>query len=341
MASFSGEEKRRDGRGPPVLHWWFCHVRLLLHHVAGLQNEVDVAFAIHEHRLSEIDPSQGKCTLLALSGDAAKLAILHPVSACQKSSPTFQGDDRHLRASLIRRCKLRSRLRPLNVTGGLHRWGLVESGLARGGVIAAGSGPGGLGDKVAGHREWDLYIVHQAERDSGFAFDCGIGSACGQSDDLDRPQDRNHPSQGVALGMAFAVNVSLRVDLQVGGGDNLCPERQDFAGNDQAVKFQSDPALANEVAGILVILEMAAEHGAAGKCGMPEGVDNSKMAKDGIADHGGFGGEVGFIEGALQKRTRRDDVVRSRGGLRKDTAENAEGEGDKKVFRGMAILLVD
>ena len=56
-----------------------------------------------------VDPAQGKCTLLALSGDAAKLAILHPVSACQKSSPTFQGDHRHLHASLIRRCKLRSR----------------------------------------------------------------------------------------------------------------------------------------------------------------------------------------------------------------------------------------
>ena len=89
-------------------------------------------------------------------------------------------------------------------------------------------------------------------------------------------------------------------------------QRKIAAGQADAIELQLQVALAPEVAGILGRLEMADQVASAGKGLLAELGDAAQMAEHGIADVGRGGGEVGFIEGTLQKSTGgQDDIARA------------------------------
>jgi len=61
--------------------------------------------------------------------------------------------------------------------------------------------------------------------------------------------------------MTLPANLTLFINFHVRGGNNFCREWQDLRiRKNQAVKLHLHPSFAEKMAGILVILEMAAEH---------------------------------------------------------------------------------
>src|ERR1035438_6651527 len=64
-----------------------------------------------------------------------------------------------------------------------------------------------------------LEVIHQAQRELALAFERGARTARGQHDDLPWPEWRQQPLDDVALGMAFAIDVAILVDLVAAGPD--------------------------------------------------------------------------------------------------------------------------
>ena len=113
--------------------------------------------------------------------------------------------------------------------------------------------------------------------------------------------------------MTFAVYLPLLVDLVPFGGDHLGFEREIAGGQADAVELQLQISLAPEVAGILRSFQMAHEIAAAGKSLLSELGDAAQMAQHGIAHVHRVGGQVRFVEGALQKSSGgQDDVTSAR-----------------------------
>src|ERR1700689_4898710 len=63
------------------------------------------------------------------------------------------------------------------------------------------------------------------------------------------------------------------------------------------------------MAGIFVLLQMAAQHGAARECRVAESTERPQVTEDGVADHGGFSGEIGLIQRAGQNGASGNDVA--------------------------------
>ena len=147
----------------------------------------------------------------------------------------------------------------------------------------------------------DLNIIHQAQAEHGLAFQGGTRAARGQHDHFPGPQGRDHPLDDVARGVAFAFDVALFIDFVTAGADDLRVERQVAAGQADAIELQLQISLAEEVAGIFGRFEVADQIASTRKSLLAELSHAAQVAKHGIADIGCGRGEIGFIQGALQK----------------------------------------
>src|SRR5580692_11058953 len=104
-------------------------------------------------------------------------------------------------------------------------------------------------------------------------------------------------------------------------------------GKDDAIKIDLNPTLAHKVSGVLIVLEVAAKFRASGKYRTPEGRDVSQITKHRIADLRGFGREVGFIQGALQKRSGGNELIIGHSSSY-DASRNTQKNCQKEVLSG-------
>ena len=138
-------------------------------------------------------------------------------------------------------------------------------------------------------------VVHDFEGHAGFFFESGPRAAHGQHNQVERPENGDGPEDGVANGVPLAENASVPVDVVAGDSNNARIDREYGVGlNDHTVETQFHPALADEVAWILVIFETANEVAVGGKNGASVAFGMAKLTQDGIADGGGLGREFRF-----------------------------------------------
>src|SRR6202034_4171094 len=110
----------------------------------------------------------------------------------------------------------------------------------------------------------------------------------------DGPKNGNHPGDGVAHGVAFAQDAAVLIDVITGYAHDARVDRDHgIRLDDHAVELQFHPALADEVAGIPVILKAAHEVAVVRQRGAAVPLREAEAAQDRIADGGGFGGEFG------------------------------------------------
>jgi hypothetical protein len=138
-------------------------------------------------------------------------------------------------------------------------------------------------------------VVHDLEGHARFFFEGGPGTAHGQHEQVDGPENGDGPEDSVADGVTLAEDASVPIDVIAGDSDDACVNGDDGVGlNDHAVEAQLHPSLADEVAWIFVIFEAADEVAVGGKHGAAVAFRVAELAEDGIADGGGFGREFRF-----------------------------------------------
>jgi hypothetical protein len=112
--------------------------------------------------------------------------------------------------------------------------------------------------------------------------------------------------------MSFAVDLALFVDFVAAGRNDLGFKGQIPGGETDAIELQFQITLAPEVTRILRGIEMTDQVAAAGKSLLAKLGDTAQVAEHGIANVDGGRGQIGFIEGALQKSTGgQNDVPRA------------------------------
>jgi len=104
--------------------------------------------------------------------------------------------------------------------------------------------------------------------------------------------------------MPLSMDLALRIDLVMGGGDYFRREGQNLGPWEyEAIEINLHPSLADKVSGRFVVLEVARDVGSTRKDGMAKAGSGAQIAEERVAYLGGFGREVGFIECAMQKRS--------------------------------------
>src|SRR5579864_9593172 len=104
--------------------------------------------------------------------------------------------------------------------------------------------------------------------------------------------------------MSAAANLAGFVSFEVRSSDNLRFQGKHFrSGQNDAVEFQLQPSLANEMTGVLGFLEVAAQHRAARKQRVSERCNWAKMAQHRITGLCRFRREIRFVHRAMQKRS--------------------------------------
>ena len=110
-------------------------------------------------------------------------------------------------------------------------------------------------------------------------------------------------------GMSFAVDLALFVDFVAAGRDDLGLKGQIAGGQADAIELQLQISLAPEVARILGGIEMSDKIASAGKSLLSKLGHSAQVAQHGIADIDCGRGEIGFVEGTLQKSTGGQDDI--------------------------------
>src|SRR5690242_16825085 len=109
--------------------------------------------------------------------------------------------------------------------------------------------------------------------------------------------------------MSFALDLALFVDAVTTGRNDLGFQREIAAGQANAIELQLHRSLAPKVARILGCFEMSDEVASARKRLLTEFGLRAQVAKYGVPDVDRGRGEVGFIQGTLQKSTGGQDNV--------------------------------
>src|SRR5580692_5158366 len=100
----------------------------------------------------------------------------------------------------------------------------------------------------------DAEVVHELEGETRLFLQSGTGAAAGQVDEVDGPEDGDHPGDGVADGMAFAEDATVTIDVIAGDVDDTSFNGDNGVRlNDHAIEAEFHPTLAVEVTGIFVV----------------------------------------------------------------------------------------
>src|ERR1035441_8036832 len=125
--------------------------------------------------------------------------------------------------------------------------------------------------------------------------------------------------------MAFAADVAIFIDVVATSRDNFGVKGHVSVGESDGIEGELHVAFAPEVAGIFGGLEVADEIASAREGLLSKFSHGVKVTEDGISNGYGGGGEVWFVEGALQKGTGGQDGFsragtqgQSKKGYRKD-----------------------
>ena len=164
-------------------------------------------------------------------------------------------------------------------------------------------------------------VVKYLEGQFALGLEDGAWATAREIDEVERPEHRDQPFDGVFNRVAVAVDLAFGVNTVAGSCDDAGVDGDDGIGlHHEAVEDELHPSLADEVAGVFVGCEVTDEVAAIRERASAVAFGVAEGAHDRVADFFGLRGDFVFSNSAVDDRSGWDELIAisdGRGGCEK------------------------